>query len=181
MSFLKVFLHLFFSIVLIFLLSSCDDLDSNIADLALINGNITTINDDQPHAEAIAVKGDTIKFIGSNLKLPNDKGVFTGELIYDSKGAWIPSSSNVEINGLSVSSSLSPVYFYFQGEEVSGADYVYFGESEFVVSGDKTLLTIDKENKYVKIEEGDYFSVSTFGGRAVLNKGESDEPDCQQR
>lgn len=36
------------------------------ADLVLINGNIYTVNEKQPHAEAIAVKGDRIVFVGSN-------------------------------------------------------------------------------------------------------------------
>src|SRR5882724_3306337 len=36
------------------------------ADLVLRNGNIHTVNDRQPKAEAIAVKGDRIVFVGSN-------------------------------------------------------------------------------------------------------------------
>src|SRR2546421_1153964 len=35
------------------------------ADLVFINGNVYTVNDKQPHAEAIAVKGDRIVFVGS--------------------------------------------------------------------------------------------------------------------
>ena len=36
------------------------------ADLVLRNGNIYTVNDRQAHAEAVAVKGDRIIFVGSN-------------------------------------------------------------------------------------------------------------------
>jgi predicted amidohydrolase YtcJ len=36
------------------------------ADLIVINGNIYTVNEKQPHAEAIAVKGDRIVFVGAN-------------------------------------------------------------------------------------------------------------------
>jgi predicted amidohydrolase YtcJ len=36
------------------------------ADLVLKNGNIYTVNDKQPHAEAVAVKGDRIVFVGSS-------------------------------------------------------------------------------------------------------------------
>ncbi|MEP6741103.1 MAG: amidohydrolase, partial [bacterium] len=36
------------------------------ADLVLKNGNIYTVNERQPHAEAVAVKGDRIVFVGSN-------------------------------------------------------------------------------------------------------------------
>ena len=35
-------------------------------DLVLTNGNIYTVNEKQPHAEAITVKGDRIVFVGSN-------------------------------------------------------------------------------------------------------------------
>src|SRR5437762_9345968 len=35
-------------------------------DLVLKNGNIYTVSDKQPHAEAVAVKGDRIVFVGSN-------------------------------------------------------------------------------------------------------------------
>jgi predicted amidohydrolase YtcJ len=36
------------------------------ADLVLRNGNIYTVNERQPHVEAVAVKGDRIIFVGSN-------------------------------------------------------------------------------------------------------------------
>jgi predicted amidohydrolase YtcJ len=35
-------------------------------DLILAEGNIYTVNEKQPHAEAIAVKGDRIAFVGLN-------------------------------------------------------------------------------------------------------------------
>jgi len=36
------------------------------ADLLLINGNVYTVNEKQPHAEAVAVRKDRIVFVGSN-------------------------------------------------------------------------------------------------------------------
>jgi predicted amidohydrolase YtcJ len=45
-------------------------------DLILVNGNIYTVNERQPHAKAIAVKKDRIAFVGSNedaKKLASDK------------------------------------------------------------------------------------------------------------
>src|SRR5437660_10441572 len=36
------------------------------ADLIFLNGNVYTVNEKQPHAEAIAVKKDRIVFVGSN-------------------------------------------------------------------------------------------------------------------
>src|SRR6266480_4848021 len=39
---------------------------SEIAQTVFVNGNIYTMNERQPRAEAIAVKGDRIVFVGSN-------------------------------------------------------------------------------------------------------------------
>src|SRR5207244_6243530 len=36
------------------------------ADLVFINGNVYTVNEKQPHVEAVAVRGDRIVFVGSN-------------------------------------------------------------------------------------------------------------------
>src|SRR5947199_6701093 len=46
------------------------------ADTIFINGNIYTVNEKQPHADAIAVNGDRVVFVGSNAdaqKLRGDK------------------------------------------------------------------------------------------------------------
>jgi predicted amidohydrolase YtcJ len=43
-------------------------------DLILAEGNIYTVNEKQPHAEAIAVKGDRITFVGSNEDAEKLKG-----------------------------------------------------------------------------------------------------------
>ncbi len=49
--------------------------DEEVADTILQNGNIYTANDEQPTAQAIAIKGDKILAIGSN----EDVATFTGE------------------------------------------------------------------------------------------------------
>jgi hypothetical protein len=41
------------------------------ADTLLQNGKIYTVNDRQPRAEAIAIKGDGIVFVGSNDEAKN--------------------------------------------------------------------------------------------------------------
>src|SRR6266849_2619051 len=38
------------------------------ADVVFVNGNVYTVNEKQPRAEAIAVKGDRIVFVGSNME-----------------------------------------------------------------------------------------------------------------
>lgn len=56
-------------------------------DLIFVNGNIYTVNERQPHAEAIAVKNDRIVFVGSNSdarKLGRDKA-----RVVDLKGAIV--------------------------------------------------------------------------------------------
>jgi len=47
------------------------------ADVVFINGNIYTANEKQPRAEAVAVKGDRIIFVGSNATAKNYEGPTT--------------------------------------------------------------------------------------------------------
>jgi len=54
---------------------SASNLDT--ADLVFINGNIYTVNDKQPHAEAIAIKADRIVFVGSNAAAKKYQGANT--------------------------------------------------------------------------------------------------------
>src|SRR5712691_1352658 len=49
----------------------------NPADLIFINGNIYTANEKQPRAEAVAVKGDRIIFVGSNAEAKKFEGART--------------------------------------------------------------------------------------------------------
>jgi predicted amidohydrolase YtcJ len=44
------------------------------ADVIFLNGNIYTVDDKHPHAEAIALKGDRILFVGSNAETKNYQG-----------------------------------------------------------------------------------------------------------
>src|SRR6266480_787340 len=54
-------------------------------DLVLANGNIYTVNEKQPRAEAIAVKGDRIVFVGSN----DDAKKFPGAKVIDLRGRTV--------------------------------------------------------------------------------------------
>lgn len=87
MFFLRPFcLHLIILLVsLVFI--SCEDANSNFADLVLINANVATMNDSMPEAEAIAVKGDTIQGVGSNLEIKKLTGESTK--IIDLKGKFV--------------------------------------------------------------------------------------------
>ncbi len=68
---------IFFRGVLISLLCSLQQMSgAGDVDLILVNGNIYTVNERQPHAEASAIKKDRIVFVGSNTdakKLATDK------------------------------------------------------------------------------------------------------------
>ncbi len=57
------------------------------ADLVFINGNIYTVSSKQPHAEAIAVKGDRIMFVGINSAAKQYQGANTR--VVDLQGATV--------------------------------------------------------------------------------------------
>ena len=64
-KFLKFFNTLSIGIILVIVLTNCSK-EVNHADLVLYNGTIITVDSNNTMAEAIAVSGDTIMFIGSN-------------------------------------------------------------------------------------------------------------------
>jgi predicted amidohydrolase YtcJ len=57
------------------------------ADLIFINGNVYTANDRQPHAEAVAVKGDRIVFVGTGAAARAYQGAKTK--VVDLRGATV--------------------------------------------------------------------------------------------
>ena len=67
------------------ILISCRDSESLHADMVLLNGNIATVNDIIPHAEAIAIKGDTIQMVGSNSEIKKLVGEKTDVIDLDGK------------------------------------------------------------------------------------------------
>jgi len=77
------------SILLSILLLSLGPATSRVdpADLVFINGNIYTVNDKQPHAEALAVKADRIIFVGSNSESKKYQGANTR--VIDLHGATV--------------------------------------------------------------------------------------------
>ncbi len=68
--------RLIFTFVITILLTSCET-DSIKADLIITNANIWTGNSDNPKAEAMAIKGDTILAIGSVIDIQKFKGEST--------------------------------------------------------------------------------------------------------
>ena len=57
---------LFSSLLVIFLFSCAEKKSCNPADLVFINTSIYTVNESNPKAEALAILGDTIVFVGNN-------------------------------------------------------------------------------------------------------------------
>ncbi len=67
--------QIFILTLLVFAFFSCEE--KEIADVIFINGNIYTVNDDEPAAEAIAVKDERIIKVGSNRAVEAHKGAST--------------------------------------------------------------------------------------------------------
>jgi len=57
------------------------------ADLVLKNANIYTVDDSKPHAQAVAVRGDKIVFVGSDADVQSYVG--QGTRVLDLKGATV--------------------------------------------------------------------------------------------
>jgi predicted amidohydrolase YtcJ len=73
---------------------------TNPADVVFINGNIYTVNQKQPRAEAIAVKGDRIVFVGSNAAAKKYQG---------------GSTRIVDLHGATVVPGMADAHYHFIG------------------------------------------------------------------
>jgi len=85
MHFSRTFHFSFIIFAFLLILISCRDSESLHADMVLLNGNIATVNDIIPHAEAIAIKGDTIQMVGSNSEIKKLVGEKTNVIDLDGK------------------------------------------------------------------------------------------------
>ena len=85
MHFARTFNFTLIIFILSFIFISCNNSSSTTADIVLLNGNIATINDVMPHAEAIAIKGDTIQSVGSNSEIKKLVGENTEVIDLDGK------------------------------------------------------------------------------------------------
>jgi predicted amidohydrolase YtcJ len=70
------------------------------ADLILLNGNIYTVNQKMPHAEAVAVKGDRIVFVGTNAAVKAYQG---------------PNTRVVDLHGATVVPGMTDAHYHFLG------------------------------------------------------------------
>src|SRR5437588_4681460 len=70
------------------------------ADVVFVNGNVYTVNEKQPRAEAVAVKGDRIVFVGSNA---NDKQ-------FQGSGTRV-----VDLHGETVVPGMTDAHYHFIG------------------------------------------------------------------
>ena len=91
-------LSILLSVCLFSLLLSSPKADP--ADLIFINGNIYTVNQKQPQAEAIAVKGDRIVFVGSNSGVKSFQGANTRV---------------IDLHGQTVVPGMTDAYYHFLG------------------------------------------------------------------
>lgn len=66
----KYFLYFFLTLAVLFSIFSCQQETSAIeADIALLNGNIVTMSDDLPRAQAVAIRGNRIISVGTNKEI----------------------------------------------------------------------------------------------------------------
>ena len=70
------------------------------ADLILINGNIYTVNQKMAHAEAVAIKGDRIVFVGTKAGTIPFKG---------------PNTRVVDLHGATVVPGMTDAHYHFLG------------------------------------------------------------------
>jgi predicted amidohydrolase YtcJ len=70
------------------------------ADLVLLNGNIYTVNEKMPHAEAVAIKGDRIVFVGTNAAAKPFQG---------------PNTRVVDLHGATVVPGMTDAHYHFLG------------------------------------------------------------------
>ncbi|MEN8191379.1 MAG: amidohydrolase [Bacteroidota bacterium] len=83
----RIFQFIFLSFISLLVIISCDSSTSNNADIVFVNGNIATLNDTIPDAEAIAIKNDTIQSVGSNLEI--EKLIGENTEIIDLNGKFV--------------------------------------------------------------------------------------------
>ena len=88
------------TIVFVLLSFSAGVVTPDTADLILINGNIYTVNEKQPRAEAIAIKGDRIIFVGSN---------------GDAKKLQAAATRVIDLHGETVLPGLTDAHYHFIG------------------------------------------------------------------
>jgi len=70
------------------------------ADVVFINGNIYTVNEKAPHAEAVAVNGDRIVFVGTNAAAKSYQGAKTRV---------------VDLHGATVLPGMTDAHYHFLG------------------------------------------------------------------
>jgi predicted amidohydrolase YtcJ len=88
------------SLLLLGLAPTAENAQKSPADLVFINGNIYTANEKQPRAEAVAVKGDRIVFVGSNAAAKNYEG---------------PTTRIVDLHGATVLPGMTDAHHHLEG------------------------------------------------------------------
>ena len=116
---------------------------------------------------------DEITISGENIKFPNEV-TMTGTLSYDENGQAFIKSEDIfaEINGVKVynlkSSKSKPINIFFDGKH-HDERYVSFGEQNLIMKdlGSEGELGFLKNNPYLKIEDGDYVSMTPMHGSEI--------------
>ncbi len=93
--------YLLFAFVLLFVVvPRSETAPSGVADTVFLNGNVYTVNDSAPRAEAIAIKGDRILFVGGNEEAKRFSG---------------PTTHTVDLKGKTVLPGLTDSHYHILG------------------------------------------------------------------
>lgn len=140
------------------------------ADLLFVNGNVHTLDERQPHAEAIATKGDRISFVGSN----KDAEKFRG-----------PNTKTVDLTGKTVVPGLtdSHCHIFGIGERESNLNLEGANTLEAFLAKVKERVTKTERGKWVTgrgwIET--FWKPPQFPTRSDLDKIAPDNPVLLER
>src|SRR5215831_172844 len=125
------------SIFVLLLLTAAAFPQNQTADLVLKNANIYTVDEHKAHAQAVAVKGDKIVFVGSDAEIQ----------------PWVGARTRVlDLNGATVVPGLTDAHYHFLG--------VGARELTFNLEGTKSLqdLLAQVKERAVAAKPGDWIS-----------------------
>lgn len=117
--------------------------------------------------------GEKIRVWGSNLILPNGHNLESGVIFRDSEGWYLDVGDKFVVDGVSVNKMYDKTRVYFDDVSHGDESYISFGKDIFSFAGN-IKADFKKGNKYVKIEEGDVFSINGLGvdlkSKVILEK-----------
>ena len=160
-----------FFLVLVALLAGCQSQQDEVADVIYINGDIYTVNAEQPRVEAIAVKGERIMQVGTTAEIEALKGENTE--VVDLEGRFaMPGfiEGHGHFSGLGQRAWHKPTTIRQTGEAVAKLVQTYPGKAVMVLETGYiwTLESNDEANNIINDIEPNYSPASPESQRRFL-------------